>query len=380
MAKFLTAANISLLYNVVGMMPFGLMSADMVLEVWPSVTRETCTKGGWGGGKDTCVDSLEFTVGKIYLQVMFGVSMLYSMQLIFSGKMAYLASMGCMAATMIKHVTVDGLIPPPPVIGMTALTILAILASDVWGKRAFIGFCFFNALTFIAQPLMVLQDSFPDVVAGSKEAKLGAFCFEVISLYLVMAGLTALIPMKAYGLALASQVGLAVVGKHVLVDKSGPPTPMIFLWIATTLLAWKEYGWVMKPACDKAIKKGPQKVHGMIVGSNFVPYFILEAIGGSMPMVGLASIDSSYAYTGATAMLCGMLAIFLTMSAYSEYTEQMDGKMFAIYHYFLSVVVFLWQCQSSTSLLGVMFFAAPHMFTTWTIYLVVTNSPNDKKD
>ena len=58
----------------------------------------------------------------------------------------------------------------------------------------------------------------------------------------------------------------------------------------------------------------------------------------------------------------------------------MSGKMFALYHYFLSLVVFLWQCQPSTSAIGVLFFAAPHMFTAWTIYLVVTNSPNDKKD
>ena len=127
------------------------------------------------------------------------------------------------------------------------------------GKRAFIIFCFFNAFTFVTQPLMVLQDSFPDVVAGSKEAALGAFCFEVVSLYLVMAGLIALIPMKAYGLALSSNLGLALITKHVILNKSGPPPPMIGLWIAATIMAWKEYGWTMKPACDKAIKSGRKR-------------------------------------------------------------------------------------------------------------------------
>ena len=73
MAKYLTAKNLCLLYNIGGMLPFGLMSADMVTEVWPSISRETCTKGGWGS-KGRCEDSLEFTVGKIYLQVMFGMS------------------------------------------------------------------------------------------------------------------------------------------------------------------------------------------------------------------------------------------------------------------------------------------------------------------
>ena len=155
---------------------------------------------------------------------------------------------------------------------------------------------------------------------------------------------------------------------------------MIGLWIAATIMAWKEYGWTMKPACDKAIKSGPQKVHGALVGTNFAPYFVLESIGVSIPIFGLASIDSSYSYNGATAMLTGMIAVFCSVIAYSEYYAEMSGKMFAIYHYFLSIVVFLWQCQSSTTLVGQLFFAAPHMFTAWTIYLVVTNSPHDKND
>jgi len=374
-----TAKNLALLYNVVGMLPFGLMSASMVTEVWPNVQGQTCTKAGWGG-KETCTDSLEFTVAKIYLQVMFGMSLLYSCQLIFSGKKANLASMGCMAATMTKHIVVDGLIPPPPVMAMTAIVIAAQFAPGPWGQRAFIGFCFFNAFTFLTQPLMVLQDSFPDVVAGSKEAALGAFCFEVISLYLVMAGIVALIPMKAYGLALSMQAGLAVVAKHVVINKSGPPPPMIGIWIVATLLAWKEYGWVMKPQCDKAIKSGPQYVHGILVGTNFVPYFVLESLGVSAPYVGLGAIDTSYTYGGATAMFTGMLALYLAVSAWTEYTGQMEGKMFAMYHYFLSFVVFFWQCQASTTFVGVCFFAAPHIFTSWTIYLVVKNSPHDKKD
>ena len=38
MAKYVTAKNLSL-YNVVGVLPFGLFSGDMVAEVWPSITR-----------------------------------------------------------------------------------------------------------------------------------------------------------------------------------------------------------------------------------------------------------------------------------------------------------------------------------------------------
>ena len=378
MAKYITAKNLSLLYNVAGMMPFGLMSADMVLEVWPAVTKMACTKSTFG--KESCTESLEFTVGKIYLQVMFGMSLFFASQLIFSGKTANLASVGCLVATMGKHIIVDDLIPPPPVMAMTAIVAAAQFAPGAWGQRAFIGFCVLNAFTFLTQPLMVLQDTFPTIVAGSKEATLGAFCLEVIALYTVMAGIVALIPIKAYSLALAQQAGLAVIAKHVLINKSGPPLPMIGLWVVATVLAWKEYGWIIKPACDKAIKSGPMYVHGIVVGTNFVPYFIMEAIGVSAPYVGLAAIDSSYAYGGMTALLTAFLAIYLAIPAWTEYTGHMEGKMFARYHYWLSTVVFLWQCQPTTSDVGMYFFSAPHLFTAWTIYLVVKNSPHDKKD
>jgi len=377
MAKYFTAKNLSLLYNVVGMLPFGVMSADMVTTVWPEVQRESCTKGSWGS-KDACGDSLHFTVGKIYLQVMFGMSLLYSCQLIFSHNQANLASMACLTLTMAKHIVVDGLIPPPPVMVLTALTIGAQFAPGAWGKRAFVFNCFFNALTFLTQPLMVLQDSFPEVVEGSKEAELGAFSFEVISLYLVMAGLVALVPIRSYGLALASHVGLAVIAKHVLVNKSGPPPPMIGLWILTTLVAWYESGWKMDSRAEKAIKAVPQYVHGLLMATNFLPLFILEAMGLSPPVLGFAALDSSYSYGGLLAMLFGMLAVFTGVVAWIEATGQMEGRMFAAYHYALSIPIFLWQCARTTSVFGACFFMMPHAFTAWTIYLVVANSKHDK--
>ena len=117
------------------------------------------------------------------------------------------------------------------------------------------------------------------------------------------------------------------------------------------------------------------KTHGMLVGAGFVPYFVVESIGLSVPMLGMAAIDSSYAYTGATALLCGFTAIFCSIVAYIEYTGQMEGKLFAVYHYFLSVVVSYWMLQPSTSDMGKLFFTPPLLFTAWTIYIVNTKDP-----
>lgn len=83
------------------------------------------------------------------------MAMLYTSVLLLPGKKGMLAAMGCLVLTMTKHITVDGLLPPPPVMAMTAGTIAAIVWSPgEWGKRAFVGFCLVNALTFLGNPLV----------------------------------------------------------------------------------------------------------------------------------------------------------------------------------------------------------------------------------
>lgn len=240
-------------------------------------------------------------------------------------------------------------------------------------------FCLVNAFTFITNPLMVLTDTFPEITEGSPAFVLGAFCLEVISLYMVMAAVVAATPNKAYGLAFSAQLGSAVLLKHVLVNKSGPPLPNIILWVLTTIASWYEVGWKdYSKECEKAVKAGPMKLHGIIVGTNFVPYFVLEMMGISLPMIGFSSLDTSTVYSGSMAVLFGMLAVFSAMSAYTEYTGQMEGKLFAMYHYFLSVVIFFWQVQPTTTLFGAAFFSLPHMFTLWTTYLVMTKDSYSK--
>ena len=53
-----------------------------------------------------------------------------------------------------------------------------------------------------------------------------------------------------------------------------------------------------------------QVVHGAIVGTGFVPYFVLEAFGISLPFVGLPDLDSTYEWTPMVQLLLLMLATF----------------------------------------------------------------------
>lgn len=89
-------------------------------------------------------------------------------------------------------------------------------------------------------------------------------------------------------------------------------------------------------------------------------------------MIGLSAVDASYKLTPAVALFLGMLTIFTCMTAYTEYVGLMEGKLFAMYHYFLSAVVFFWQSQPTTTTVGALFFLPPHLFTAWTAYIVLT--------
>mmetsp|Transcript_2448 Transcript_2448/g.7259 ORF Transcript_2448/g.7259 Transcript_2448/m.7259 type:complete len:374 (+) Transcript_2448:34-1155(+) len=367
----------SILYNTVGVLPFGLMSAEMLPEVWKGIATETC-KTGFGGGK-TCTEALEFTVGKVYLQVICGSALFYAMHLLLEGKSALLASMAMLIGTMGKHILVDDLMPPPPVMAMVALTVaLILLAPAAWGRRAYIGFCVVNAATFLLDPLTVITDSFPAVEAGSPAAEIGTFEFEVVALYFLCAAVTVASPSQAYGLAYSCQMGCALLLKHILVNKSGPPAPMVALYAVTSMGAWYEVGWADFPKpLEEAMQAGPIVLHGLIVFFFFVPYFALETVGISLPYVGLAHVDESYTHGGSTLLMTGMLAIFSAMTSYDEMAGCTSAKMFAAHHYFLSLVVFFWQVQPTTTAFGAAFGSVPHLFTAWTCYLVLSKTKQD---
>lgn len=207
------AVYISLFYNTVGVLPF--LMADTVKELVPGIKTEDCPR------RNRCTEHVDFTSAKIYLQVIVGVAVMYACLVgIDNRKNGLLAGLGCFICTMAKHIVVDGLIPPPPVMVMTAATLVAVVAAPgEWGKRAFVSFCLINAFTFITQPLMVLQDTFPSITAGSDASRNGTWFFEVIALYVVMAAIFAATPDRALGLAYSWTAVLPVLGKHVLLDK-----------------------------------------------------------------------------------------------------------------------------------------------------------------
>jgi len=362
----------SVIYNTVGLLPFALVSRDMAKDVFPNIKVEDCVSKGPFGPKE-CTEALDLTVGAIYLQVIVGMAFAYTCVLMIPGKKGMLAAMACFVLTMGKHIFVDGLIPPPPVMAMTAGTVAALLfAPGDWGKRIFVGQLCLNAATFIGNPLMVLQDTFAELEDGSEAYKIGAFCFEVISLYLVGSVIVVVTPSKTLGHALANLFFGVLLAKHVIIDSSGPPKPLVAWYVALIFVSLYEYGFADLPSKAEKTIKPVMKIHAMICAAGFVPMYALETVGISLPYMGMPSMDTSHSSTGYTSLLCGFVCIFLAMVVHDEYYGKMSGKMFCAYHYFLSGLVMFWQLQPTTTALGAAFLSLPHMFTAYCVYIVVT--------
>ena len=116
----------STFYNTVGILPFLIPS--MIPEVFPDMKTEECPRRG------TCTNTLEFDVAIIMMQVIVCAALMFVSITLMPGKNGLLGAIAIITLTQIKHIVVDGLMPPPPVMVMTVGTILAILlAPGEWG-------------------------------------------------------------------------------------------------------------------------------------------------------------------------------------------------------------------------------------------------------
>ena len=103
----------------------------------------------------------------------------------------------------------------------------------------------------------------------------------------------------------------------------------------------------------------------VIPAPQFLPYFLLEAYGISLPLIGLTSLDSTYEWSTAFQLIMLMLSCFCGLIAYIEFKEILPADLFTYYHFPLSAAILQWQLKPTTSLIGILFFAMPHMFTMW---------------
>ena len=110
-------------YLAISAIPFFFIGGQMLPDMFSGIKMEDCGYRNRG----PCGLSFEGSVGTIYMQVVAAFMMQNAALIYFKGsKQGTIISLCILMAVMAKHIVVDGLIPPPPVMVMTALT----LASD----------------------------------------------------------------------------------------------------------------------------------------------------------------------------------------------------------------------------------------------------------
>ena len=358
-------------YLAVAAIPFFFIGGQILPDSFPGIKMEDCGYRNRG----PCGPSFEASVGTIYMQVAAAFMMQNAALIYFKGsKQGIIISLGFLMAVMAKHIVVDGLIPPPPVMVLTALTMVAQFAAPgEWGKRAFVGYMLLNVVVFTSDPMQVLKDTWPTIGDNAMATFVGTRFVEVIALHCSINALLAGLPGKQLALALAMTFPmLPMIGYHTFVHKCGPPGPMLVINLAICALTWYEYGWAdLAPKAEKEMKT-PMKLHGWIVATNFVPYYLAEAMGITIPMFGLSSLDpTTPEWSPMVQFTYLFVALFMAVYAYTEIKGTMEGKMFVTYHYALSCIVAMWQFYPSTTLVGRLFFALPHAFTAWSTYIVL---------
>ena len=72
-----------------------------------------------------------------------------------------------------------------------------------------------------------------------------------------------------------------------------------------------------------------QYVHSLLGFAGFIPYFLLEGFGISLPLIGFTNIDPTYSLDGITQMMIFFATSFLAVVCYCEYHAITDAKVFA---------------------------------------------------
>uniref|UniRef100_A0A7S3FJQ0 Uncharacterized protein n=1 Tax=Prasinoderma singulare TaxID=676789 RepID=A0A7S3FJQ0_9VIRI len=152
---------------------------------------------------------------------------------------------------MAKHILVDDLMPPVPVMAMAAAVLAANLYSysskdEKYGKYALLGFMLLNAFAFATDPEKVVTDSFPDVKSGSAVMAFTVLLIEVVAMFSAGMALFILLRPGSASVLAFELVWFATVYRHATVYNAGPPMPALLLNGVAAALAL--FGVVAPPA------------------------------------------------------------------------------------------------------------------------------------
>jgi hypothetical protein len=199
------------------------MPRAQTLDIWPSAES----------------DSTALEIGTVYGEVIGAFSLMLAVRCC-PGPMGYLMSAAIWCLVMTKHMLVNGLYPPPPVIAMgfgcLALTAYSKVSGSSVGKWAMIAAASLNAFVFFTDPKTPLLDTWPNLSEASLGMNIGLRCIEVVATHFLAYVLMACPGPLGRAMAMTSIAG--VVAYHRTSHDIGPPIPVLVGIIATFAAQW----------------------------------------------------------------------------------------------------------------------------------------------
>lgn len=202
------------------------------------------------------LSALDIEVGTVYSQVIGAMALVAAALVYFEGSPTrWFWGQLPFCLVQLKHILVDGLIPPPPVMVLAAGT-LAVTAyggfvdngKESYGKYAYVGQGVINLIAFVADPVTLVKDTWPDISGAALES--GVIFVGVFQCYVAIFLVLSLIEPAAKAQFVAMVIGMGQLSKDVFINDTGPPMPILVTFVG--IFFTSAYGFFAEGAKGKS--------------------------------------------------------------------------------------------------------------------------------
>lgn len=202
------------------------------------------------------LDALSLQVGTVYCQVIGTMALMTAAAVYFEGtRMRTFMTSLPFVLVQAKHISVDGLIPPVPVMVLGGIVLalgaytafVADAKATDYSKYAFIGQFCLNLAVFVMDPGQVVKDTWAGIDGAA--LGIGTLFVGVIQLYAAMfIVLFALDSPLSHFVSMT--LGMGQLYRDVVLNESGPPMPVLVLFVVVFLSS--AYGFFVEGGAAKS--------------------------------------------------------------------------------------------------------------------------------